>query len=65
MEAGIASSRILGIDPGLQVAGYAVLETSDDGPIIRDAGVIRSDKDGSPDMAKVKAVMDKYGLIVA
>ncbi|HEY3789857.1 MAG TPA: crossover junction endodeoxyribonuclease RuvC [Urbifossiella sp.] len=44
--------RILGIDPGLQVAGYAVLEASANGPLIRDAGVVRSDKTETPDMAR-------------
>ena len=44
--------RILGIDPGLQVTGYAVLEGSDTGPRICDAGVIRSDKPAPPDMAR-------------
>ncbi len=44
--------RILGIDPGLQVAGYAVLEVSTKGPIIRDAGVVRSEKEEPPDMAR-------------
>lgn len=44
--------RILGIDPGLQVAGYAVLEVSDQGPIVCDAGVVRSDKSEAPDMAR-------------
>jgi crossover junction endodeoxyribonuclease RuvC len=34
--------RILGLDPGLQVTGYAVLEVADAGAIVRDAGVIRS-----------------------
>ena len=45
-------ARILGIDPGLQVAGYAVIETSAGGPIIRDAGVVRSDKEATPDLAE-------------
>ena len=31
-------ARILGIDPGLQVAGYAVLESTRDGPKVLDAG---------------------------
>src|SRR5437660_402182 len=44
--------RILGIDPGLQVTGYAVLDGSDTGPRICDAGVIRSDKPAPPDMAR-------------
>jgi crossover junction endodeoxyribonuclease RuvC len=34
--------RILGVDPGLQVTGYAVLETSPHGPRICEAGVVRS-----------------------
>lgn len=32
---------ILGIDPGLNVTGYAVLEVSARGPVVREAGVIR------------------------
>lgn len=35
--------RILGIDPGLNRTGYAVLEKSVRGPILREGGVIRSD----------------------
>lgn len=35
-------SRILGIDPGLQVTGYAVLEPAPRGPHVCEAGVIRS-----------------------
>src|SRR5262245_41260345 len=34
--------RILGIDPGLQVTGYAVLDVGPFGPLVREAGVIRS-----------------------
>jgi crossover junction endodeoxyribonuclease RuvC len=36
------ASRFLGIDPGLQVTGYAVLEATDRGPKVAEAGVIRS-----------------------
>lgn len=51
--------RILGIDPGLQVAGYAVLEAGESGPIIRDAGVIRSDSAESADLAeRLKSLYD-------
>lgn len=35
-------SRILGIDPGLQITGYGVLESSPRGPRVCEAGVIRS-----------------------
>lgn len=34
--------RILGLDPGLQVTGYAVLEARDGSPRVCEAGVIRS-----------------------
>jgi crossover junction endodeoxyribonuclease RuvC len=52
--------RILGLDPGLQVTGYAVLEASDDGPKVRDAGVIRSAARREPtDMAsRIRALYD-------
>ncbi|MGH7174111.1 MAG: crossover junction endodeoxyribonuclease RuvC [Gemmataceae bacterium] len=33
--------RILGLDPGLQVTGYAVLETRAGSPLVCEAGVIR------------------------
>ncbi len=52
--------RILGIDPGLQVTGYAVLEPSDRGPRVLDAGVVRSAVGRDPaDMAqRVKTLYD-------
>jgi crossover junction endodeoxyribonuclease RuvC len=34
--------RILGVDPGLQVTGYAVLEARPRGPHVCEAGIIRS-----------------------
>ena len=34
--------RILGIDPGLQVTGYGVLDATPEGPRVVEAGVIRS-----------------------
>ena len=52
--------RVLGLDPGLQTTGYAVLEASDKGPRVRDAGVVRSaDRRDPADMARrVKALYD-------
>ena len=52
--------RILGLDPGLQVTGYAVIESSDSGPIVRDAGVLRSaEKRAATDMAtRIRALYD-------
>jgi len=32
---------VLGIDPGLNITGYAVLEVAAGGPVIREAGVVR------------------------
>jgi len=52
-------SRILGIDPGLQVTGYAVLESSPDGPVVKDAGVIRTNSEDSSDFAtRLKTLFD-------
>lgn len=48
--------RILGIDPGLQVTGYAVLESDEGGPKLCEAGVIRT-TDTPADMAKRLATL--------
>ncbi len=37
--------RILGIDPGLQITGYGVVEVSASGPKVCEAGVIRTNDD--------------------
>ena len=56
----LAPCRILGLDPGLQVTGYAVLEVTDAGPKVCEAGVIRSAEGRDPaDMARrIKALYD-------
>lgn len=53
-------TRILGIDPGLQVTGYAVLEVRPRGPHVCEAGVIRSaEKRATTDMAqRVRVLYD-------
>jgi crossover junction endodeoxyribonuclease RuvC len=33
--------RVLGIDPGLQITGYAVVEVSPRGPVVCEAGIVR------------------------
>jgi crossover junction endodeoxyribonuclease RuvC len=44
--------RILGVDPGLHITGYAIIEAGTAGPIVREAGVIRSTEGRQPaDMA--------------
>ena len=37
--------RILGIDPSLTCTGYAVLERTTRGPVLKEGGVVRSDSD--------------------
>ena len=36
------NARILGLDPGLQVTGYGVLENRSGSPHVREAGIVRS-----------------------
>ncbi len=43
--------RVLGIDPGLQVTGYAVLENRDGSPHVCEAGFIRTSPNRSTDLA--------------
>jgi crossover junction endodeoxyribonuclease RuvC len=52
--------RVLGLDPGLQTTGYGVLEVTERGPRVVDAGVIRSAEGRDPaDMARrVRALYD-------
>jgi crossover junction endodeoxyribonuclease RuvC len=37
-----ANSRVLGVDPGLQITGYGVIEPGPRGPVVCEAGIIRS-----------------------
>ena len=52
--------RILGIDPGLQTTGYAVLEVTAAGPKVCDAGVVRSaeGRDAADMARRIKALYD-------
>jgi crossover junction endodeoxyribonuclease RuvC len=45
-----ASSRVVGIDPGLNVTGYAVVEPTTWGPYVVEAGVIRPRGDSAKTM---------------
>jgi crossover junction endodeoxyribonuclease RuvC len=40
--------RILGVDPGLNITGYAVLEVGPDKPLVCEAGVIRGAEGRAP-----------------
>src|ERR1700693_3971086 len=44
--------RILGIDPGLGVTGYGVIEYAAPRPILCEAGIIRTADDNASDMAE-------------
>jgi crossover junction endodeoxyribonuclease RuvC len=37
-----AGLRVLGVDPGLQITGYGIVEAGPRGPVVCEAGVIRS-----------------------
>lgn len=55
-----APRRVLGLDPGLQVTGYGVLEVTPNGPKVCEAGVIRAadDRDASGIAPRVKVLYD-------
>src|SRR5215210_4688142 len=55
-----APVHILGIDPGLNTTGYAVVEALDGGPKLVEAGIIKSaERRATPDMARrLKALYD-------
>jgi crossover junction endodeoxyribonuclease RuvC len=43
--------RILGVDPGLRITGYGVLEVTPTRPRVCEAGIIRPADDGATDLA--------------
>jgi crossover junction endodeoxyribonuclease RuvC len=55
--------RILGVDPGLQITGYAIVEVGRQGPLVCEAGVIRSSK-GSSSAHLERRVLSVYTGIV-
>lgn len=44
---GTAAPRILGVDPGLNITGYAVIEFAGRSPVVCEAGVVRGRDRGS------------------
>ncbi|MBC8356677.1 MAG: crossover junction endodeoxyribonuclease RuvC [Planctomycetes bacterium] len=46
-EATVIGEKILGVDPGLNITGYGVLEITAAGPKLTEGGVIRGGKDRS------------------
>lgn len=62
----MTSSRILGIDPGLQTTGYAVVEKTAAKPQIIEAGVIRPGGDGATDLApRIACLYDGISDVIA
>jgi crossover junction endodeoxyribonuclease RuvC len=66
-----ATVRILGIDPGLNTTGYAVVEALDSGPKMLEAGFVKSaERRATADMARrlkalydgVIGVIDQFGV---
>jgi crossover junction endodeoxyribonuclease RuvC len=56
--------RILGLDPGLQVAGYGVLEVAPTGPIVCEAGVIKGTDTGRSKADMARRLVNLYTGIV-
>jgi crossover junction endodeoxyribonuclease RuvC len=63
----MSALRILGVDPGLQITGYGVLEATAQGPLVREAGIVRtSEGRETSDMAsRVLAVYNGISEVVA
>lgn len=60
------SRRILGIDPGLAITGYGVLEFSPLRPVLCEAGILRTADDDAIDMAdKVLSVYKGVVEVIA
>jgi crossover junction endodeoxyribonuclease RuvC len=59
----VRGSRILGVDPGLQVTGYGVIEVAPRAPIVCEAGIIRS-SEGRETTDMAKRVRSLYDSIV-
>ncbi len=58
-----AGLRILGIDPGLQITGYAVVEVRPARPLVREAGVIRSTEGRAPAEMAVRLFSLYTGIV--
>ena len=55
--------RILGIDPGLQVCGYACLQTSDEGNTLTEAGIFHTQADLPMEVRLNRIAQDIESLI--
>jgi crossover junction endodeoxyribonuclease RuvC len=55
--------RILGIDPGLQITGYAIVEATPRGPVVCEAGIVRS-AEGRERIELAPRILNLYNGIV-
>jgi crossover junction endodeoxyribonuclease RuvC len=59
-------TRILGIDPGLNVTGYGVIEIAGNAPKVIEAGVVRGGSSGSGSLAeRVRTLYDGIEDVIA
>ena len=58
------TQRILGVDPGLHVTGYGVLEISEKGPRLFEAGVVRGQPRGSL-ATRVRVIYEGVAEVIA
>lgn len=57
------STVIIGIDPGLQITGYGVLESVGQNSKVLEAGIIKTDKN-APFEDKLKEIYSEFGKII-
>ena len=55
--------KILGIDPGMAIVGYGLIETGETAPVLLASGSIRTDKDKS-DSARLLEIFNDLSQIV-
>lgn len=55
---------VLGVDPGLQVTGYAVVSLDGDGPEVREAGILKTRSEDTFEM-RLKTIYDGFNEIIS
>jgi len=59
-----APRRVLGIDPGLRVTGYGVLDISGNAMTVVEAGVVRAESEGALE-SRLSAIYDGISEVIA
>ncbi len=55
--------RVLGIDPGLNITGYGIVESNDAVPVIVEAGIIRTHEKGTLESRLLEIAGELSGII--